>query len=77
MKIYSYPIIPEDVAEGLQEGNPSIRAQNACECGCSPLPFVSISDGNIGLTAEFESEAEIEDFKRLANELNVNVKQPV
>lgn len=69
MKIKTFTISPEDVARGLQHGETFLKVSNACPCGCSPNPFVSISDGKIGITVGFETEGELKGFKALVEEL--------
>ena len=63
MEILKWQVEPELVAKGRQKGSPEVMASNPCPCGCSPKPFVLISNGTIGLTACFESEEELEAFK--------------
>jgi len=63
MEIIRWNVKPEAVAKGQQYGEPRVTASNPCPCGCSPKPFVYISDGEIGLTVKFEDKAELEDFK--------------
>jgi len=48
-----------------------ISQGEGCPCGCSPGYWVSISDGQVGLTAQFDSELEFHNF--LAdNEIYIN-----
>ena len=63
MEILRWNVEPEAVARGQQHGEPMAKASNPCPCGCSPKPFVLISDGTIGLTVRFENEEELEGFK--------------
>ena len=63
MKVIAFNIDPELVEKGVQVGGQFVRVQNACLCGCAPYPFVSLSDGHVGLTLRFENEAEIDEFK--------------
>ena len=70
MKIFSFKIDPEAVKRGLQEGKPLVRVSNSCPCGCSPEPFISITDGNVGVTVRFETEAELDNFKTQVKQLN-------
>ena len=69
MEILRWNVESEAVAKGMQEGNPMIKASNPCPCGCSPKPFVLISDGAIGLTVRFETKEELETFKSQARVL--------
>ena len=59
MKIISFKIIKPFCIEGIE-----LKAENKCPCGCSPHPFVLISDGKKGMTAEFRSEEELNKFKK-------------
>lgn len=70
MEIFSFKIDPKTVKRGQQEGEPLVRVSNPCPCGCSSKPFVSISDGNVGVTVRFETEAELDNFKSQVNQLN-------
>lgn len=70
MEIFRFNIDPEAVTKGMQEGDPFIRVSNACPCGCAPYPFVSLSDGKVGVTAQFDTEAELDKFKQAINQLN-------
>lgn len=63
MQIFQFQIEPEAVAKGRQDGQRFLKVENACPCGCAPKPFITISDGQVGLTVRFENEAEIEQFK--------------
>lgn len=63
MEILKWNVEPELVAKGMQEGGQAIKASNPCPCGCSPKPFVYITNGEIGLTVRFENEEELEAFK--------------
>lgn len=69
MKIFSFKIDPKAVARGQQEGEPFTRVSPPCPCGCSPSPFVSISDGTVGVTVRFQSADELEKFKAQVNQL--------
>ena len=71
MQIFEFKIDPELVKEGVQVGGQLVRVQNACPCGCAPYPFVSLSDGHVGMTLQFENEAEIDEFKRQAQVLTM------
>lgn len=64
MEVFSFRIEPEDVRAGRVEGEPFVRVQNPCPCGCAPKTFVSVSDGKVGVTARFETEQELEKFKQ-------------
>lgn len=64
MKVFRFPIDPELVRKGMQQGGAFLRASAPCPCGCAPFPFVSISDGEEGLTVNFETAEEIAEFKR-------------
>lgn len=63
MEIFRFTIEKEAVGKGQQEGDKFLRVSNACPCGCAPQPFISISDGETGLTVRFESEEELQEFK--------------
>lgn len=69
MEIFSFSINPDDVKVGRQEGEPFVRVSNPCPCGCSPKPFVSISDGKVGVTVRFETETELSNFKEQVNQI--------
>jgi len=62
MKVESWRVVPDWVAKGIQRSDPRIVTVGASEPG--PYAAVYISDGKIGLTAEFESPKELGDFKR-------------
>ncbi len=64
MKINKWLVVPEDVKAGKQIGTPLLRVDNPCPCGCSPSPFVSLSDGETGMTVCFDSQQELEQFKQ-------------
>ena len=64
MDVFSFGIDPKDVREGRAEGEPFVRASNPCPCGCSPKTFVSLSDGKVGVTARFETDEELQQFKQ-------------
>lgn len=63
MQILTWRVDPELVAKGRQDDKPGIEASSPCPCGCSPKPFVLISDGITGLTARFETQDELNRFK--------------
>lgn len=63
MQILTWKVEPELVEKGRQNGTPEIKASSPCPCGCSPKPFVLISDGQSGLTARFENQEELDQFK--------------
>ena len=67
MKIISFLI--EDKKRQIQE--PVIKAENPCACGCSPAPFILTSDGKSGISAKFESQKELNDFKKQVNKLKI------
>ena len=65
----------EPKAKGqIEYGNKTYTVQNACKCGCSPYPFIYICDGSIGLNLKFESEDELDTFKRAVS--NLSLKPP-
>lgn len=59
----------EDKKRQIQ--GPVLKAENACSCGCSPVPFVLISDGKTGINAKFESQKELNEFKKQINRLKI------
>jgi hypothetical protein len=63
MEIFKWNVEPKAVKKGVQHGEPYVTASNPCPCGCSPKPFVLISNGKIGLTVCFETAEELESFK--------------
>ena len=69
MKLIRFAIVPAKVQAGRQYGEPFVRVCGACPCGCSPDPFVSLSDGEVGLTLHFETDLEIRQFKRAVRNL--------
>jgi hypothetical protein len=64
MGVFSFKIDKELVEKGLQVGEPFVRVSNSCPCGCAPYAFVSLSDGMVGVTAQFTTEQELDKFKR-------------
>ena len=72
MNIYSFEIERELVEKGMQEEGKFLRVSSPCLCGCSPLPFVSISDGRMGITVGFETQEELNTFKSEARKLTLN-----
>ena len=50
---------------------PALKAELPCACGCSPLPYVLISNGRTGLSAKFESQKELDDFRVQVNKLKI------
>jgi hypothetical protein len=64
MEVLNWKVEPELVAKNMQTGEPCIKASSPCPCGCSPKPFVYISNGEIGLTVRFEDEEELKKFKQ-------------
>ena len=52
-----------------------LTAENPCACGCSPNPFVLISNGKFGLNARFEFEDELKEFKEQVNQLQLPIIQ--
>ena len=63
MKYKQWSVNPIDVQAGRQRGEPDLQCGNPCPCGCSPSPWVSINDGETGMTATFDSRQELEQFK--------------
>jgi hypothetical protein len=63
MQILKWKVEPRLVAEGKQNGKPRIEASSPCPCGCSPKPFVFITDGKLGLTVRFETQEELHTFQ--------------
>ena len=49
---------------------PQYLVSNGCQCGCSPLPFVFIFDGKIGITVEFETRQELNSFQYKVTTMN-------
>ena len=33
----------------------SLRIDNACTCGCSPFPFITVASGEVGITFEIRT----------------------
>ncbi len=64
MEIERFAIIPADVETGRQVGVPFLRVAGLCPCGCSPHPYLTLSDGQVGLTLRFKDDAEVRMFKR-------------
>jgi len=71
MKLNTFKIDLEAVKEGKQVGRPFVRVGNPCACGCTPAPFVAFSNGEVGLWIEFESDAEIAQFKEAIGKLKL------
>lgn len=69
MRVIRFHIEQRLVKKGQQVGGQFLEVSNACRCGCSPLPFVSLSDGKTGLTARFQEQAELERFKEQVRQL--------
>jgi hypothetical protein len=71
MKVIKFKVEPEAVKGNQQYGGVRISAGNACPCGCSPKPWVSISDGADGMTIQFGCKAEIAKFKKAVQALTM------
>lgn len=71
MDIERFDIEPELVRQKIQLGGKRCCVENACKCGCSPYPFVYISDGCTGMVLRFQSELELETFKRQVGKLRM------
>jgi len=56
--------------------SPDIKAGRPCSCGCSPLPFVWVTDGKQGISVQFESPKELLLFKKQVAELSFK-PQPI
>ena len=74
MRIYQYPISEEEVKAGRQHGEQRLSVQSPCPCGCSPRPFVLVSDGRLGMTTEFESRAELASFKEAVKRMSFDAQ---
>jgi len=53
----------------------TVKVANACPCGCSPNPFVYVFDGKVGVTVEFETEEELNEFKNQVLDLEMGKTQ--
>ncbi len=58
----------------IEYAKKTYTVQNACKCGCSPHPFMYITDGSIGLNLKFEVEEELKIFKKAVS--NLSLKPP-
>ncbi len=64
MEIIRWKVEAGLVDKGMQDPAPRIKASSPCPCGCSPKPFVLITDGELGLTVRFDTEGELDTFKQ-------------
>jgi hypothetical protein len=64
--IFQFSVSPDDKR---QIQGKFLRVSNRCECGCSPYPFVTISDGKVGVTVRFRSNTELQEFKGQVRQL--------
>jgi hypothetical protein len=71
VRLNAFKIDPKAVKEDKQIGRPFVRVGGPCSCGCTPAPFVAFSNGEVGLWVEFESEAEIAQFREAIEKLKV------
>ena len=72
MRLNAFKIDPKAVKDGKQVGRPFVRVGGPCSCGCTPAPFVAFSNGEAGLWVEFESEAEIAQFREAIEKLKID-----
>ena len=71
MKIYQFKIEPKNECQVQGE---FLRVSSPCPCGCSPHPFILISDGRIGITCAFLNRKELSAFKKQVRELTMEAK---
>lgn len=53
----------------------TVKVANACPCGCSKYPFIYIFDGKVGMTVEFQTKKELDEFKEQVNDLEMGKTQ--
>jgi hypothetical protein len=64
MRILSFKIGDKRQVQGA-----GVRVGGRCGCGCTTRPFVTLSDGERGLTLRFETDQDLQTFKDAVKKL--------
>jgi hypothetical protein len=66
MRILSFKIGDKRQVQGA-----GVRVGGRCGCGCTTRPFVTLSDGERGLTLRFETDQDLQQFKHAVKHLTM------